>query len=99
MKREWLQRKLETTDYVSLGREELLSLELIDKAAERELLDRLAKTPTPERWKELIRTMQAGDEFWYYKSPKETWDNFSGRAGYAVVRNNEVISFFHSMKS
>jgi hypothetical protein len=99
MMREWLQKKLETTDYVALASEELLSLGLVDKNAEREFLERLAKGPAPERWTELIRAMQPGDEFWYYKSPKETWDSFSGRAGYAIVRKGEVISFFTSMKS
>jgi sugar/nucleoside kinase (ribokinase family) len=99
MKREWLQKKLETTDYVSLATEELLSLGLVDKKAERELLDRLANEPPPERWKEFIRTMQQDDELWYYKSPKETWDGFRGAAGYAIVRKGEVIASFNTMKS
>ncbi len=99
MKREWLQKKLETTDYVTLASEELLSCGLVDKTAERELLEGLAKGPTPGRWKEFIRTMEPGEELWYYKSPKETWDILSGCAGYAIVRKGEVISSFTSMRS
>ena len=99
MKREWLQKKLETTDYVSLATEELLSLGLVDKTSERELLDRLAKGPPPERWGLFIRNMRDGDELWYYKSPKETWDGFRGVAGYAIVRSGEVVASFNTMKS
>ena len=99
MKREWLQKKLETTDYVALASEELLSYGLVDKTAERELLDKLAKGPVPQRWKEFIQAMEPGDELWYYRSPKESWDSFSGCAGYAIVRNREVFSFFNTMKS
>ena len=73
MKQEWLQTKLETTDYVSLASKELLSLDLVDKVAENKLLEWLAKTPPPERWISFIRSMQSNDELWYYKSPKETW--------------------------
>jgi len=99
VKREWLQKKLETTDYVTLSTEELLSLGFVDKSAERALLDRVSKRQPPERWKEFIRTMQSGDELWYYKSPKETWDDFRGAAGYAIVRKGEVVSSFNSMRS
>jgi hypothetical protein len=99
VKREWLQKKLETTDYVALASEEVLSSGLVDKNAEQELLARLAKGPIPERWKEFIRTMQPHDEFWYYRSPEETWADLRGAAGYAIVRNGEVVSYFNTVRS
>ncbi len=98
MKREWLQKKLETTDYVTLASEEIKSSGFSDED-ERKLLERLAKAPPWKRWEEFIRIMQPGDEFWYYKSPKETWDQFRGAAGYAIVRKGEVVSSLNTAVS
>ena len=99
MKREWLQKKLETTDYVTLASEEIRSSGIVDKAAERDLLDRLAKAPHWARWEEFIRVMQPGDELWYYTSPKETWENLCGCAGYAIVRNSKIVSYLNTVRS
>ena len=99
MKREWLQKKLETTDYVTLASDEIRSSGLVDKAAERELLDKLAKAPVWPRWEESIRSMQPGDELWYYKASKESWDGLRGTAGYAILRKGEIISSLNTVRS
>jgi len=98
MKREWLQKKLETIDYVTIASEEIKSFGL-EKGGEREFLQRIAKEPPPERWKEFIRNMQPNDELWYYKSPKETWENLSGCAGYAIVRSGKIVSHLNTVRS
>jgi hypothetical protein len=98
MKREWLQKKLETNDYVTLVSEEIKLFGLSEKD-EREALEFLAKTLPHKRWEEFIRAMEPGDELWHYKSPKETWNSLCGRAGYAIVRKGEIVSFWNTVVS
>ena len=45
----------------------------------------------PRVWQELAQHMQPGDELWEYSSPSVFWENMCGRAGYAVVRNGDVV--------
>ena len=42
-------------------------------------------------WTSLKEAMQEGDELWTYCSPAETWEHLCGRAGYAVVRDGEIV--------
>lgn len=50
-----------------------------------------------EDWKALVATMQPGDELWSYCSPPDSWHQLAGRAGYAVVRQGEVIDVILTM--
>jgi hypothetical protein len=38
-----------------------------------------------------ISAMQPGDQLWWFSSPEETWRMLCGRAGYALVRNGDII--------
>ena len=42
-------------------------------------------------WREMIDSMQPGDELCPYGSPRESWAYKAGRAGFAVVRNGIVV--------
>lgn len=98
MKREWLRKKVETTDELSLAADELREFGL-DANVLQELL---ASGPTLEarkRWADFIQAIQPDDELWYYKSPKETWDSLAGCAGYAIVRGGEIVSTYNTMRS
>jgi len=42
-------------------------------------------------WREMVRSMQAGDELWEYRSSEHSWKHMAGRAGIALVRRGEVV--------
>jgi hypothetical protein len=44
-----------------------------------------------EDWRALVAAMRPGDELWEYCSSPESWQHLAGRAGYAVVREGEVV--------
>jgi hypothetical protein len=55
-------------------------------------------TPAPKwpqrhcmSWTALLELIQQGDELWWYDSVGDSWQKMCGRAGYAIVRNGEVI--------
>jgi hypothetical protein len=50
-----------------------------------------------DQWLELVAQMQPGDELWEFRSPTETWQTLSGRAGIALVRNGEVVDSIVTM--
>lgn len=70
------------------------------EAAERENLvhdERLGQDPLPfgfqnDKWKLLLKGMQAGDELWEFSSPPKTWEMMCGRAGIALIRRGEVMA-------
>jgi hypothetical protein len=42
-------------------------------------------------WERLKAMMLPGDELWGFCSPPDSWQHLAGRAGYALIRNGEVI--------
>jgi hypothetical protein len=42
-------------------------------------------------WKELVASMQEGDELWEFSSAEHAWQHLAGRAGIALVRNGEIV--------
>lgn len=43
-------------------------------------------------WEALKAQYQDGDKIYKFSSAEETWENLMGRAGYVLVRNNQVIA-------
>lgn len=52
-----------------------------------------------EAWAKFRAHFQSGDEFWIFSSPKDTWNQLAGRAGFAIVRDGEVVDVFVSVIS
>ena len=50
-------------------------------------------------WRAFLAKMQSGDELWTFVSDEESWRNLAGRAGYAIVRNGEIVDEFITMLS
>ena len=50
-------------------------------------------------WREFISKMQLGDQLRDFLSPPETWVRLAGRAGYAIVRQGEVVDAFITILS
>jgi len=48
------------------------------------------KRVTPEVLR-MVRSRQAGDKVFFYKSPPETWAALLGRGGFAIVRDRKPV--------
>lgn len=46
---------------------------------------------------EVLARLREGDELWWYETPQETWDALCGRAGFALVRDGEIVSLTHTI--
>ncbi len=44
------------------------------------------------QWEIILRLMQEGDRLYEFRSPEDTWDNYSGKEGIALVRNGAIIA-------
>jgi hypothetical protein len=90
--REWLIERCESADPRAIRLREMASLELSDEDKQK-LLDRSEPFHkwVEQRWKPFVALMQPGDELWRFRSPDHTWANLTGRAGYAIVRNGEIL--------
>ena len=44
-----------------------------------------------QQWRELVASMQVGDELWEFSSSELSWQHQAGRAGIGLVRNGEII--------
>jgi hypothetical protein len=100
MMNEWLTEKCITTDPCEIRRLDLDSLGLseADKQAlfnRREHFERWIET----KWDPFIAEMIAGDELWRFRSPDHTWASLAGRAGYAIVRDGEIVRSLVTMLS
>jgi hypothetical protein len=42
-------------------------------------------------WRSFISQMQPEDQLRHFSSPAESWHHLAGRAGYAIVRQSEVV--------
>lgn len=47
-------------------------------------------------WKEFKKNIKKGDELWLYRSEPFTWNNGTGKEGYSIVRNNQIINSFQT---
>ncbi len=47
-----------------------------------------------KEWATFMSRLEAGDQLWRFRSPRETWDSRAGRAGVAIVRNSEVVAAY-----
>lgn len=43
-------------------------------------------------WRELVDSMEEGDELWTFTTSPESWKYLAGRSGIALVRQGEVVS-------
>jgi hypothetical protein len=50
-------------------------------------------------WREFISQMQLGDQLPRFSSTNEAWRRLAGRAGYAIVREGDVVNAFITMLS
>lgn len=46
-----------------------------------------------------LERLEPGDEVWAFRSPPETWAHLRGRAGFCVLRDQEVVAIYVTMLS
>lgn len=44
-------------------------------------------------WRDLVSSIQDGDELWQFSSSKERWSRLTGRAGMALVRSGKIVEY------
>ena len=54
--------------------------------------DKVAFGNNNSQWRIMLQLMRKGDKFYQFRSPDETWDNFAGKEGVALVRNGEIVA-------
>lgn len=52
-----------------------------------------------DEWRSFISQMQPADQLRHFFSPNESWLLMAGRAGYAIVRQGEVVDAFITILS
>ncbi len=92
MERDWLVEQCNSTDPREIRLREMASLEISDENKQK-LLDQSEQFRewAKNEWMPFIELMQPGDELWQFCSPGESWANLAGRAGYAIVRDGEIV--------
>ena len=63
---------------------EKVSLSAVDQELQR-------NSSLEAEWRLVKARMKDGDECWSFRSPPETWQHMSGRAGYAIVREGRPV--------
>ena len=44
------------------------------------------------QWRSIQKMMQQGDRLYEFRSPKESWQNFAGKEGIALVRDGKIVT-------
>lgn len=87
---DWLRERMETVGIMDATRYSLERMGL----SPQDMQEIMRKGVSPEwsaEWRAFVRRMGAGDELWFFESPHETWADFSGRNGFAIVRAGTVV--------
>jgi hypothetical protein len=93
----WLKERIEAISPDEVFRRELDQLGLSD-SDKQQLLAR-ASSQWAEKWQSFISGMIAGDEIWSFRSPPETWNQFAGAAGFAIVRSDCIVATITTFRS
>ena len=81
IEREWLKSKLDTDLFLSDGLISFPEIGIRDYQVDLENV-------------EMLGSLQSGDEVWIFSSPKDDWESMCGRAGLALVRDNEIVGSY-----
>lgn len=93
MKTEWLTERCDSLDGATVAKRDLELLGLDEAAISTLLADAEQQQRwVLEMWGPFVANLEPSDEVWRFRSPRETWHHdFSGCAGYCVVRDGEII--------
>lgn len=81
IEREWLKSKLDTDLFLSEGLISFPEIGIRDYEVDLENVEMLA-------------SLETDDEIWIFSSPKEDWKSMCGRAGLALVRDNQIVGSY-----
>ena len=86
----WLVERVVDLAYESVLRSDLERAQLVD--ADIEQMIAKAASKGKKKWDEFIAGMHSGDELWFFRNSEDEWKSFSGREGYAIVRDGRIIA-------
>ncbi len=86
----WLVEQIPTFDAALAGRVDLRHAGVPDVAVESILAK--ATAASRREWDSFIAAASAGDALWYFRTPRETWNERAGRAGFVLVRAGVPIA-------
>ena len=100
MKLEWLTERCEDLSAREIRYDEMAELELSDEN-KRKLLERSEQLKHWEvtKWNPFVADLLPNDEVWRFRSSPQTWSSFCGCAGYAILRDGQVIRTLTTMRS
>src|SRR5689334_14684689 len=87
----WLKERLSAATVEAMLENEISRL-ADGLTIKKEKLAALVEARPKERWQLFLSDAQVDDELWSYSSPEQTWKNFCGVAGYALVRKGVVVA-------
>lgn len=100
MKLEWLTERCEDLSAREIRYREMDELDLSDENKRRGLeCSEQFKKWEMTKWIPFVSHLLPGDEVWHFRSPPQTWSEFCGCAGYAVLRDGQVIRILTTMRS
>jgi predicted choloylglycine hydrolase len=85
----WLGHRLTTLDPEELALQELARIGL-SPAQGAVILDR-SRARRHQEWTAFLARRLPHDEVWYFESPPATWRELAGVAGYAIVRDGQIV--------
>jgi hypothetical protein len=97
----WLTHRLDPDDPAALAADTAQELAWVG-VQEKDQAQLLARGPSPawqEKWNAFLGAKAPDDELWRFRSPPETWRSLRGCAGYAVVRDGEVVDTLRTLVS
>lgn len=100
MKHEWLTERCESLTALDVHLRKMAGIDLSEDN-KRKLLERSEQLKRWEttRWLPFIADLMPDDEVWGFRSPPDTWTNFCGCAGYAVLRDGQIIRSLTTMRN
>lgn len=97
---DWLVEELPSFQLEEAARYELARWELVDAGpAQVEEFVAGIKPKFRTEWQKFISAALPGDSLWAFRSPRETWNDLAGRAGFAIVRNGKPVAALMTMIS
>lgn len=80
--RSWLRERVSVDKALEMMREDERIVGRTDEAAVTDL----------KGW--IDKSLEPGDELWYYDTGGDSWENLHGENGFGIVRNGQLVDFY-----
>jgi hypothetical protein len=87
---DWLVEPLRSSDPADARR-----ISLGDTYSSQDEVEQFPTEWTPEfraEWDRFLKKAAPGDAIWFFRSPRDTWDELGGREGFVIMRDGTPIA-------